>query len=138
MQLPAHGGRCLTFNHTQTRSENGNQAHCLGRDLGSGILKAEGSFVLGQRVRMNTNQHYGPEKPVGAKLTLPPETGVKHSARASQPRIVVISCTKALTSLELELLERRRLSLPWMHGWVEMRTLEGRFGVAMVGFLCVR
>ena len=62
------------------------------------------------------------------ELTVPLSFTARHWPSASQPRIRDSSWTRVFVSRTLVLAERRRESLARRHGWVEMWTLEGRFG----------
>lgn len=66
-------------------------------------------------------------------LTVPLDVVCKEVAKASQPRMRAISCTRAFVSRALMELERSWESLAIRQGCLEMWTLGGRLVVDMFG-----
>lgn len=75
-------------------------------------------------------------KPRGVVSVGPGEL-VRALARASVPRIRVISLMRVLTSRAVVEVERSWESLAWRQGWVEMWTLGGREDIVMMVMVMV-
>lgn len=133
-----HGGReeCLdSFDHRQARAEDWDQGDGLWCDGGRCIRVTEWCLILYFRISFLLEKEAVWNSEKGWEQTCGPSEAVILDARASQPSIREISCTRAFTSFALVLLDLSWLSFARRHGWSETWTLGGNGELDMMGGL---